>query len=49
MAGTRGVWTFRPGVGTAAAMNQPSGISFDSVTHSLLVADWFEDVIFRIK
>jgi hypothetical protein len=49
MAGTRGQWTFRPGVGTAAAFNQPYSITFDKFTHSLLFADFAEDVIVRIK
>ena len=49
MAGTRGVWTCRPGVGAAAAFNVPLGISYDSFSHSLLVADGAEDVVLRIK
>jgi cysteine-rich repeat protein len=49
MVGTRGQWTMRPGVGTAAAFNTAIGIAFDKFTHSLLFADFAEDVIVRIK
>ena len=50
MVGTHGAWTARPGVGFAqAAVNSPQGIAFDSASHSLLVVDGAEEVLYRIK
>jgi cysteine-rich repeat protein len=49
MVGTHGAWTARPGVGLKAAVNSPRGIAFDTASHSLLVVDYLENVVYRIK
>ena len=49
MVGTRGQWSARPGVGSAALLNAPYGIAFDATSHVLLVSDLSENVIYKIK
>lgn len=49
MVGARGQWTWRPGVGTAAALNTPASIVFDKVDHLLLLVDLYEDVMLKVR
>jgi cysteine-rich repeat protein len=49
MIGTRGQWTFRAGVGTNARLNWPVGIAFDPMSKTLLVTDYSEEVLARIR
>jgi hypothetical protein len=44
----RGQRSAMPGIGTNAYLNDPGTIAFDSATHSLILGDLFEMVIFRI-
>lgn len=49
MIGGRGQWAFRAGVGTQARLNFPTGIVYDPVSKNLLLADYAEDVLLRIR
>ncbi len=49
MIGSRAQWTARPGVGSAAGLNEPFIIVFDSVSHALIFTDPVEDVIWKVQ
>ena len=49
MIGTRGQWSFRAGVGTQARLNWPFGIAYDAASKTLVLTDYSEEVLLRIR
>lgn len=49
MLGTRGQWSFQPGNGVSAVIHLPLSITFEPISKTLLISDFAEDMIMRVR